>query len=72
MTLSVLFPQNGVTWAAVGHTTNRDPDAGNLNSFGRAFQSAGFVSLTMVTRLTYFQEVPLAFFLLFCVMANDG
>ena len=49
MTFSIVFTQNGVTWAAVGHTNNRDPDTGNLNSFGRAFQSAGFVSLTMVT-----------------------
>ena len=44
MTFSIVFTQNGVTWAAVGHTNNRDPDTGNLNSFGRAFQSAGFVN----------------------------
>ena len=48
MTLSILFPQNGATWNAVGHTDNSNPGVGNLNNFGRAFQSADFVSLTIV------------------------
>ena len=46
--LSILFPQNGGTWNAVGHTDISNPGVGNLNNFGRAFQSAGFVSLTIV------------------------